>query len=171
MKFNGLKIQDASLIEDGAWLHLSNPEDDEPLYLDPETKKLPCRVKVRSDQSQTHKRNAFKFNSANQHRYQRAKAGERAAIEAKAVEERMDLNFISALVGLDNADAGAPGYQPADDEGAAAILADPSLQWMVNQVLVFSANGANYGIKTEVPPGAGEKAGGKTPASKTSPKA
>ncbi len=162
MKFDVLSLIDGNAMEDGVWLHLTSPIDGEPLYRDPEEKTLPCRAKVRSSECERITAYTQRHLASTTARMQRLSAKKRIELSQEMASERTRGVFAIQLVALDNATSEKPGIVEVSEEEAFEIFVDPTLQWLVAQVVVFSNDPASFGLEARPTPDAGAPAGGKT---------
>ena len=157
-----LQRLDVNSIEEGSWLHLLDPEDGEPMYRDPETKLLPCKAQVRSDQSEAVTLADRKANRVFQEQAQRVSAAKRKEMVDEATEAGVVRRFSRILVSLENC-AEQKGVVQVSEEDAKAIYTDKSMRWMVNQIFAYAGEQANYAVPRVAAPKGG--AGTKTNAS------
>lgn len=160
-----ISVMDGNLLEEGAWLHFTDPRDGEPMFRDA-AKTLPCKARVRSNMSKTYRSANMREVQKNQSLIARAKKADRERIQNEAIDHSQTVWFAIAVTALENCVADQPGIVSPTFEQLLEIGDDGESQWMVNQVIAFSGDGANYGLAPADPTPAGD--GKKKPTSKGS---
>lgn len=151
MKFSALtKAFNANLIEDGAWLHLTDVNGD-PMYLqpnadDPKESKFPCRFRVRSTLSKIFDDSQDDIQKKALNRARRLKGQAQQDAMADEMKKEAAKNFSVLVAELENIDDEKPG------EGGKATRAellefalDPHNGHWVSQVLNFAKDNSNFG--------------------------
>lgn len=163
------KVVSADRIANGAWLHLRAPaplggEEDgtaigDPLYRDP-AKTEPVRALVRSHRSKHVRDNDVNIQTKGATAARRAKGTEQEKVIAQQVALQRGRQFAAFLVGLENATMGHNGLQTIDEQQAMVMADQDEFQWLVDAVINFAFDDANYGGDEAAPPkpAAGEEA-------------
>lgn len=133
-------------IKNGAWLHLRNPKaGGELVYLDPETKLLPSRIKVRSRRHPDYENYQYdKQAAAAEVRSSRAKG--RDEIIRDLIKNEQPGNFAQLFLECENlseADKGVIITPEKDDLIEMGKL--PEYAWIVEQVIGYAFEDTNYG--------------------------
>lgn len=152
MEFDILaKRVDVNAQENGAWLHLRDPNDAEPLYADPEGKTRPCRALVRSRLSSYFRNADIKMTAKNQSKLARTKLPDREAMTEDNLAKARPRWFATVLVALENCSSTKPEPVQMDEAACLEMANDPKYAWLLEQVIEFAFDDTNFGGAKENP--------------------
>lgn len=137
-------IASSELIENGYWLHLRSPADDEPLYMAGDKTK-PMRALVRSYRSKAYRSKDFALQTAAIAKTRRTKSRDLDKALAADMQKERPEKFGVLLVSLDNCSSAEPGILTPNEEEKIAMANASHLQWMVDQVMECAFTDENYG--------------------------
>lgn len=159
-RFGALRILSANAIENGAFCHFTVPEDMPNggvlMYLDPVNKQHPVGAMVRSSDSKFFRSKGFSLQTKAMSAAKRAKANEQDRVIQDQMEMERPRRFAALVVCLRNPSVEEKGDIVLDEEELADMGNDGEFQWMVNQVMAFAFNAANFGGDEGNAAGAGE---------------
>lgn len=145
------KRVDVNAQENGAWLHLRDPHDGEPMYADPGTNARPCRALVRSRLSSYFRNADIKMTAQNQSKLARTKLPNREAMTEENLAKARPRWFATVLVALENCSSAKPGTVHMDEATSLEVANDPKYAWLLEQVIEFAFDDTNFGGGTENP--------------------
>ena len=140
------KVQDTDKIENGAWVDLDNPTNDEPLFADAPKNERRCRALVRSAKSTRYRAKDFNIQTRAMGKSRRARASEQDKILEIEMASERPKKFAVLLAALDNCDSKHPGVKTLSEAEALELAGKPNLQWLVDQVMSAAFKDEPYGI-------------------------
>lgn len=140
-------VADPTKIETGAYLHLTS--SGVPLYRDAQaaTPTQRVRAKVRSVRSKTYQDYEQAAQRSAFGRTRKAKGEEvQQAVIREIVREQRKKMFATLLIGLENVSNDPKvSYVEVDEDDALALAEMPEYGWLVDQVIAFGQEDANFG--------------------------
>ncbi|AKU43440.1 tape-measure chaperone [Caulobacter phage Sansa] len=151
LEFDALKVFDTDKINNGAWMQFINPVTEEPIFLDPETQKLPSEVRVRSVKSKAFDEH---LDTVQRRAVDRARAGKgKKAREEMLVQLKKEgpESFAALVAGFRNVSKAQPGEITPPKADLVHFAKQLENKEFVDQVLEYAADDRNYGPDGEEP--------------------